>query len=82
MPLFTALYLAHCRLRGWAKLNDASSLAYLEMYLCLAIFFARFDLTLFETDEGSMEWLDHGVASNRFPVKVDVVAQSGESSAA
>lgn len=46
------------------------NLAYLEIYLTLAVFFADFDMELFKTDAKSMEWLDHGVASNRSNVKV------------
>lgn len=45
-------------------------MAYLEIYLTLAVFFADFDLTLYDTDASSMEWLDHGVASNKSNVKV------------
>jgi len=47
-----------------------SSLAYLEIYVTLAVFFADFDLSLYETDDSSMEWLDHGVAHNKKNVKV------------
>ncbi|KAL6232073.1 hypothetical protein BDW75DRAFT_243331 [Aspergillus navahoensis] len=46
------------------------NLAYLEIYLTLAVFFADFDLSLYDTDASSMEWLDHGVASNKSNVKV------------
>ena len=56
-------------------LTSVQSLAYLEMYLCLATFFGRFDMALFETDKESMEWLDHGVASNRSQVKVKIGTQ-------
>ena len=42
----------------------------MEIYMTLAVFFADFDMELFETDEKSMEWLDHGVASNASNVKV------------
>ena len=38
--------------------------------MTLAVFFADFEMELYETDERSMEWLDHGVASNRSNVKV------------
>ena len=70
--LFDAKNLVKRQLTNPPKKN---SLAYLEMYLCLAIFFARFDMVLFETDVNSMEWLDHGVASNKLPVKVEIIAQ-------
>ncbi|KAF6227938.1 hypothetical protein HO133_007666 [Letharia lupina] len=46
------------------------SLAYMELYLTLANFFGRFEMELFETDEKSMEWLDHGAALNASSVKV------------
>ena len=46
------------------------SLAYMEIYMTLAVFVAGFDMELFGTDEKSMEWLDHGVASNASNVKV------------
>ena len=42
----------------------------MEMFLTLAVFFADFDMELFETDEKSMEWVDHGVAFNASNVKV------------
>ncbi|KNG88804.1 hypothetical protein ANOM_002461 [Aspergillus nomiae NRRL 13137] len=47
-------------------------LAYMEIYLCLAIFFLRFDMELFETDETSIEWSDFVLAVNRKPVKVRI----------
>ena len=42
----------------------------MEMVLTLANVFGRFELTLFETDEKSMEWRDHGTAMNASNVKV------------
>ena len=57
-----------------ARLTIASciiiSLAYMEMYLTLANVFGAFELALFDTDEKSMEWLDHGSAVNASSVKV------------
>ena len=38
--------------------------------MTLAVFFAEFDMELFETDKKSMEWVDHGVATNASNVKV------------
>ena len=38
--------------------------------MTLAVFIAGFDMELFETDEKSMDWLDHGVATNASNVKV------------
>ncbi|KAH8789830.1 cytochrome P450, partial [Hyaloscypha finlandica] len=46
------------------------NLAYLEMYLCLATFFARFDMELFETDEATMDWVDHGITCLKSTVNV------------
>ncbi|KAJ5654239.1 cytochrome P450 [Penicillium lividum] len=46
------------------------NLAYMEIYMILATFFADFDLSLHETDAKSMEWLDHAVATNKSNVKV------------
>ena len=46
------------------------SFAYKEIHMTLAVFFADFEMELFETDEKSMEWFDHGVASNASNVKV------------
>ncbi|KAJ5746283.1 cytochrome P450 [Penicillium odoratum] len=46
------------------------NLAYMEIYMILATFFADFDLSLHETDAKSMEWLDHAVATNNSNVKV------------
>lgn len=57
-----------------ARLTSGSyiiiSLAYMELYLTLANVFGRFEIELFETDEKSMEWLDHGAAKNASNVKV------------
>lgn len=46
----------------------------MEMVLTLANVFGRFELTLFETDEKSMEWRDHGTAMNASNVKVRAVS--------
>ena len=42
----------------------------MEIYLTLANFFGRFEMELFETDEKSMEWREHGTAVNASNVKV------------
>ncbi|KAE8381111.1 cytochrome P450 [Aspergillus bertholletiae] len=47
-------------------------LAYMEIYLCLALFFLRFDMELFETDETSIEWSDFVLAVNKKPVMVRI----------
>lgn len=44
----------------------------MEMYLTIANAFGRFELALFETDEKSMVWRDHGSAVNASHVKVRV----------
>ena len=46
------------------------SLAYLEIQMILVVFLTNFDMELFETDEKSIKWLDHGIASNASDVKV------------
>ena len=46
------------------------SLAYLEMRICLAILFTRFDFELYETDRSNIEWVDKGIAKNASSVKV------------
>lgn len=40
------------------------SLENMEIPMTLAVFFADFDMGLPGTKEKTMEWLDHGVASN------------------
>ncbi|KAL3472381.1 cytochrome P450 [Aspergillus californicus] len=50
-----------------------SPLAYQEIALTIFHMFGRFDLELYETDESSLEWVDHVVAVNREPVKVRVL---------
>ena len=47
-----------------------NSLVYMETYLTLANIFGRFELSLFETEEKSMEWRDHASATNASNVKV------------
>ena len=46
------------------------SLAYMEIYTCLANLFSRFEFELYNTDESNMIWLDKGLATNRDTVKV------------
>jgi hypothetical protein len=48
------------------------SVAYLELYLCLANFFTHLDMSLYDTDEKTIEWLDFGSAILRNHVKVTV----------
>ncbi|KAJ5713105.1 uncharacterized protein N7483_010286 [Penicillium malachiteum] len=47
------------------------NLAYMEISIILATFFADFDLSLYKTDAKSMEWRDHGVARTRSNVRVN-----------
>ena len=60
--------------RNNARLTNAFcviiSLANMELYLTLAKFFGRFEMELFETDEKSMEWVDHGTAVKASNVKI------------
>lgn len=53
-------------------------LANLEMAACLAYFFARFDMELYDTDASSMEWVDHGTASNKKDVEVKIIRDRWE----
>lgn len=46
------------------------SLAYLELYVCLANIFNKTQIELYQTDEKTMEWSDHGVARNAKDVHV------------
>lgn len=48
-------------------------LANLEMAACLAYFFARFDMDLYDTDASSMEWVDQGTAGNKKDVEVMII---------
>ena len=47
-------------------------MAYAELYLVLATLFGRFAMELFEADERTMEWVDHGVVHSRGVLKVRV----------
>lgn len=48
----------------------ANSLATVQIYMILATLFSHFDMELFETDDGCMEWTDKGFLANRQYVKV------------
>lgn len=66
-------YALHPQLRSVRRANGwpvAPSLSYLEMRICLATFFSRFDLELYETDRSSMEWLEKALLKNASNVKV------------
>ena len=43
------------------------------MAACLAYFFARFDMDLYDTDAASMEWVDQGTAGNKKDVEVMII---------
>lgn len=45
------------------------------MYIFVAMLFSRFELDLVETDETTVEWTEHIVASTKKPVRVRVVAE-------
>jgi hypothetical protein len=44
----------------------------MELYLCLSNFFTRLDMSLYDTDERSVEWDDCGNAMIRKHVRVSV----------
>lgn len=46
------------------------SLAYLELYICLANIFNKTQIELYQTDEKAMEWSDHGAARTAKDVHV------------
>ncbi|KAJ5681311.1 elymoclavine monooxygenase [Penicillium maclennaniae] len=51
-----------------------SSLAYLELSCVTAYVFSRFKMTLFETNESSMQWVDRISARNKKDVQVRILA--------
>ncbi|KAF9884279.1 hypothetical protein FE257_001909 [Aspergillus nanangensis] len=46
------------------------SLAYHEMYTFLAVLFSRFDMEIFETADGDLEWRDYMFVRRKGPVKI------------
>ncbi|RYP76854.1 hypothetical protein DL769_003540 [Monosporascus sp. CRB-8-3] len=50
------------------------NVAYMESYLCIANFFSRLDMSLYKTNEQSIEWDDCGNAMLHEPVRVTVDA--------
>jgi hypothetical protein len=48
------------------------SVAWMELYLCLANFFSHLDMSLYDTDEQSVQWDDCGNAMIRRHVKVSI----------
>jgi hypothetical protein len=50
------------------------SLAYLQMYYCLATIFSRFDMALVETGPASLEWIDRVTAMNKIPIRVNILS--------
>ncbi|ATZ50413.1 hypothetical protein BCIN_05g07640 [Botrytis cinerea B05.10] len=46
------------------------NLANQEIYVVIALFCARFEIELYDTDSRSMEWADRGNTVNRSPVKL------------
>ncbi|KAJ6103982.1 elymoclavine monooxygenase [Penicillium sp. IBT 18751x] len=58
-----------------------SSLAYLELSCVTAYIFSRFKMTLFETNESSMQWVDRISARNKKDVQVMLLADRWEEEA-
>ncbi|OHE93162.1 hypothetical protein CORC01_11574 [Colletotrichum orchidophilum] len=54
--------------RGCIGLN----IAYLELYLCFANILSRFEMTLYETDDSTVLWVDNGVMRLLNPIRVKV----------
>ncbi|RAH68800.1 cytochrome P450 [Aspergillus aculeatinus CBS 121060] len=52
----------------------AASLAYLELFCVTAYVFSRYEMTLFETTDSSMQWVDRISARNKEDVQVRIVA--------
>ncbi|KAL2786798.1 cytochrome P450 [Aspergillus keveii] len=48
------------------------NVAWMELYLCLANFFSHLDMSLYDTDEQSVQWDDCGNAMIRRHVKVSI----------
>ncbi|KAB8069486.1 cytochrome P450 [Aspergillus leporis] len=49
------------------------NLAYSEMYACIAYFFSRFEMVLYDTDKSSIQSYDNFAARTRSQVKVKIV---------
>lgn len=48
------------------------SLAWMELYLTIANFFSRLDMTLYRTDEFTTQWKDNGNVMLKEYIKVTV----------
>ncbi|KAF4850947.1 Cytochrome P450 monooxygenase BOT1 [Colletotrichum siamense] len=48
------------------------NVAYMEMYLCLANLFTRFNMSLYKTDDNTTQWVDGPAARIRESVKVNI----------
>ncbi|KAF4819680.1 Cytochrome P450 monooxygenase BOT1 [Colletotrichum siamense] len=48
------------------------NVAYMEMYLCLATLFTRFNMSLYNTDDNTTQWADGPAARIRESVKVNI----------
>lgn len=58
-----------------SKLNKEliiNSVAYVEMYLSIANFFSRFDMSLYKTDETTAIWIDSAAARIWKPIRVKI----------
>ena len=51
---------------------NATSFAWMEMTLCLANFVNRLDMTLYETNEHTVQWRDNAIMVLEGPVRVTV----------
>ncbi|KAK1705414.1 cytochrome P450 [Colletotrichum lupini] len=55
------------------------NIAYLELYVCFANLFGRFEMELFETNESTLKWVDNGVTRLLKPMKVKIKSIRGVS---
>ncbi|KXH37991.1 hypothetical protein CSAL01_07922 [Colletotrichum salicis] len=55
------------------------NIAYLELYLCFANLFSRFEMELYETNESTFKWVDNGVSRLLNPIRVKIKSIRGAS---
>ncbi|KAK1712990.1 hypothetical protein CaCOL14_012378 [Colletotrichum acutatum] len=53
------------------------NIAYLELYVCFANLFSRFEMELYETNESTLKWVDNGVSRLLNPMKVKIKSIRG-----
>ncbi|KAL0940514.1 elymoclavine monooxygenase [Colletotrichum truncatum] len=56
------------------------NVAYVEMYLSIANFFSRFNMSLYKTDETTAIWIDSAAARIWKPIRVKINSVNGETS--